>query len=226
MRQRRAITEPEIQFVKDNDDKMSVRNLCEALGRNKGTIDKLRRKLGLRKDWHTPWTNDEYLTLEKNHRLSNKELGEKLGRTASSVSGIRMHRGLRMTRTCVTCGNDFISKYSPAKLCEKCMPGTNAKSDNPLVRYGYYKEGAKSRGLPFDLSEAQFYTFWQKPCTYCGDGIETIGLDRIVPTLGYSLENVTPCCSRCNEMKMSDTTEDWFAHMEKIIQFKENNHGC
>jgi len=46
-------------------------------------------------------------------------------------------------------------------------------------KYISYSNGAKQRGYDFSLTSEEFEVFWQKPCYYCGEDIETIGLDRI-----------------------------------------------
>ncbi len=84
-------------------------------------------------------------------------------------------------------------------------------------RYSQYKRSAKKRGLPFELTEEQFASLWQKNCSYCGDPIETIGLDRINNTKGYVLDNVVPCCDTCNRMKLDLTQDNWLNHMRKIL---------
>src|SRR3990172_1274719 len=75
-----------------------------------------------------------------------------------------------------------------------------------MGRYGSYKKSAKSRGLEFDLTIEQFKGFWKAHCHYCGDRIETIGLDRRDSKIGYILGNIVPCCWTCNKAKsaMSD----------------------
>jgi len=174
----------------------------------------------------TPWTEDELQVLKANNHLSNKELANLFPeRTYSSVAGARKTYGLRMVRTCVMCEDTFISQYSSTKLCTSCNPSGKQDKNSPLVRYGYYKDGATARGLPFELSGPEFWLLWQKPCTYCGSDIETVGIDRIDAAKGYTSDNVTSCCSRCNEMKMADTLDDWLSHMKKVLEHMENNNG-
>jgi len=94
-------------------------------------------------------------------------------------------------------------------------------------KYNTYKDAAKKRGLDFVLTEDQFATFWQQPCHYCGDSIDTIGLDRIYNNLGYSLDNVVSCCTFCNRMKLNHTQEEFFDHVDRIynnlVRKHENN---
>jgi hypothetical protein len=222
----RHITKEEESFIIANDSNMSVRELCEVLRRSKGTIDKTRKRLGLRKDFHTPWSQEELDVLHSNPTLSTSELAKLFpDRTLSSVVSARKYNGLRMVRSCFMCEQSFTAKESNTKVCGNCNPSGKRDNKNPIVRYAHYKEGADARRLSFELTGPEFWSFWQKPCTYCGSDIETIGLDRIDPSKGYIMENVTPCCSRCNEMKMADDTVTWVSHMKKILQHMEKNNG-
>lgn len=215
----RRLTQEEEDFIVANDSSMSIRQLCKALNRNKGTIDKTRRRLGLRKDFHTPWSKEELDLIEKNPTLSGEELQKLMpNRTVSSITSARWQRGWKMTRICFMCEQPFTHKKSNTKVCDKCNPSGQRDNKNPMVRYAHYKEGAEIRELSFELSGLEFWSFWQKPCTYCGSEIETIGLDRINSSKGYNIKNVTPCCSRCNEMKMGDNIENWVSHMRKILK--------
>jgi hypothetical protein len=211
------LTEQEIQFVKDNDALMTINQMALTMGRSKGTLDKLRRKLGLRKDICKPWAEEEVIFVRDHPRLSGQEIGERLGRTASAISSYRKYNGLRMTRTCVMCENDFVSHHSATKICKVCWPLESRTTQSPMLRYAYYQENAARRDIEFNISHQEFYVHWQKPCSYCGAEIETIGLDRIDSAQGYSPENITPCCSRCNEMKMAETKDGWIAQMKKIL---------
>lgn len=77
----------------------------------------------------------------------------------------------------------------------------HAHKKDPKKRFSKYKYGAKLRDLNFSLTKEEFMTFWQVPCFYCGDSIETIGLDRMDSSKGYTLDNVVSCCFPCNEFK-------------------------
>jgi len=224
--ERRKVTAEEEAFIVANDSNMTVRELCEVLNRSKGTIDKTRKRLGLRKDFHTPWTQEELDLIESNPTLSGAELQKLMPtRTVSSIESTRWRHGWEMERSCFMCEQAFTAKESNTKVCGDCNPSGERDNKNPIIRYAYYKEGADARELSFELTGPEFWSFWQKPCTYCGSDIETIGLDRINPSEGYTINNVTPCCFRCNEMKMADDTATWVSHMKKILQHMEKNNG-
>lgn len=73
------------------------------------------------------------------------------------------------------------------------------------------------RGIEFKLDFDYFMQFWQKPCTYCGDEMPYIGLDRIDSELGYIEGNICSCCGTCNKMKQRMTVEDFLSRCKKII---------
>jgi hypothetical protein len=95
-----------------------------------------------------------------------------------------------------------------------------------------YKDG--------DIDFDSFYALSQLPCYYCEsppsrtrnratagrgkaserqikEGNFTYnGLDRIDSTKGHTLDNVVPCCWRCNIAKRDMTQEEFFAHIERM----------
>jgi len=87
----------------------------------------------------------------------------------------------------------------------------------PKGIYGNYKTNARVRFILWDLTPTQFAEFWRKPCFYCGDSIATIGLDRIDNEEGYNIENVVPCCTKCNKMKSTMNGDDFIEQCRKII---------
>lgn len=94
-----------------------------------------------------------------------------------------------------------------------------ANSKNLSGRFNAYKASAKVRGITFRLTKGYFETNWQRPCSYCGAEILTIGLDRKDNDEGYLVSNVVSCCEVCNRMKLAMTTEDWYNQMAKILAF-------
>jgi hypothetical protein len=86
-------------------------------------------------------------------------------------------------------------------------------------RYMSYVRGAKARNITWSLSQEEFLTLWNQPCSYCNQEISTIGLDRIDNSKGYELCNLCTCCSLCNQMKSSLSVEDFLHHIEKIYNY-------
>jgi hypothetical protein len=92
--------------------------------------------------------------------------------------------------------------------------------ENNAERFAYRRnrDGAKQRGIPFDLSFDQFMLFWQKDCEYCGVNIKTIGLDRVDNDTGYTMENIIPCCGVCNRMKSNRSALAFIKQCENIAR--------
>lgn len=119
-----------------------------------------------------------------------------------------------LCRTCDNSRNQRRSKLRNGKGLEKVK--TYRKSLKG--RFQAYKQGAKARGLPFELTHENFKELWKNPCSYCGSEIETIGLDRIDSSLGYTRENIIPCCVVCNRAKHAMTTKQFLDHIKKIFE--------
>lgn len=105
--------------------------------------------------------------------------------------------------------------------CGECKHCQNTAKEN---RYNLYKKSAKVRGLEFKIDKESFYTLTEQPCIYCGELNEYNGLDRIDSSIEYTIENVAPCCSICNKMKLDHSKEFFFEHIKKIIKYQEDNN--
>lgn len=88
----------------------------------------------------------------------------------------------------------------------------------PRFRFSTYKRRAKKAGIEFDLTYDEFMAHWQAPCHYCGSDIETIGLDRVDSSQGYTAANVVPCCHPCNWMKGDGSTEDFISRCVRVAE--------
>ena len=68
---------------------------------------------------------------------------------------------------------------------------------------GRFRQGiatAKAKGLSWTLALEQFVQLSSQLCHYCKQPTTSTGvaLDRIDNDKGYSIDNVLPCCTRCN----------------------------
>lgn len=95
-----------------------------------------------------------------------------------------------------------------------------------------YRQGARKRGLEFNLTRDEFYNLTQQNCYYCGRPpsqkraarVKTKlapftynGVDRVNSDVGYELHNCVPCCKRCNRMKVDIPQLEFYAHIKQII---------
>lgn len=99
--------------------------------------------------------------------------------------------------------------------------------------YTHYKCKAKRFGQAFNLKPDEFATLTKMNCHYCGDspnqvynfkgsrGVVPItclwnGVDRVDNTRGYELDNVVPCCKRCNAAKNTMSLDEFRLLIGKI----------
>ena len=92
---------------------------------------------------------------------------------------------------------------------EKIKARSKDYSGTPEGRLSAYRGSAKQRNIPFLLAEEEFESFWRAPCSYCGDEIKTIGLDRVDSDGPYRIDNVRPCCWPCNSNKGTRSLKEW-----------------
>jgi len=89
----------------------------------------------------------------------------------------------------------------------------------PKAKYYEYRLSASRRGYKWNLTFEEFMTFWQKPCSYCGNKIKTIGIDRVNNKRGYFLKNVVSCCHLCNYIKNDLSKGEFIAHCKKVVNY-------
>jgi hypothetical protein len=112
-------------------------------------------------------------------------------------------------------------------------------------RFHSYKSGAKKRGFNWELSYEEFGKISRLNCAYCGSEpiianyfenapslqkespkrdwskytIKFNGIDRIDSSAGYTYNNCTPCCCKCNRAKSDMTVEEFKNHIKKIYKW-------
>lgn len=150
-------------------------------------------------------------------------------------------RGVRLL--CEICGNEFVttiyallgSNRSRGCGCGKKKPKfaiPNRATRNAAL--GSYKRSAEKRGFSWELTGEDFDRMTSQECHYCGappgavwkagvkytsgDFIYT-GLDRKDSALGYTLENVVPCCKTCNYAKRSMSYDDFMQWIARLIAY-------
>jgi len=98
-----------------------------------------------------------------------------------------------------------------------------------------YKAGASKRGLDFELTFEEFVSIMEQDCHYCGASPEVReyelqymqktqkpwahnGVDRVDSNKGYTIDNVVPCCPKCNYAKHEMTEEEFKIWIERIYK--------
>lgn len=86
-------------------------------------------------------------------------------------------------------------------------------------KFQAYFSRALNRNRGFTLTPREFEQFFNRDCVYCGSH-DTITIDRIDNTIGYTLENSQPCCNICNSMKYVNTEFNFLEQINKIYEYK------
>ncbi len=147
---------------------------------------------------------------------------------------------------CFTCKEDkpveefCKDKSSKTGISQRCRSCFSEKAKNwyqrnkkrqhdlarqPRQRFLFGKKNATQRNLTWNIEETSFYELIKQPCDYCQQPptLETTGvwLDRLDNTKGYELDNVVPCCGRCNTSKSNNfTPEEWKVMVKAYLQYK------
>ena len=134
----------------------------------------------------------------------------------------------------VSCGcqqhNSTEWKSRGAKTMPWRLPPGEAAKNN--VEHSY-KRCAKKRNLEYSLTRNQFETLVLGTCFYCGRLKQNIkrgqgktsgdsaynGIDRVNPILGYTPDNCVSCCWKCNNMKGTLESAEFFDHITSILKY-------
>ena len=155
--------------------------------------------------------------LEQNRKNDNARYNAR-----KQLHDVIQHVSSSGMQICCLCGKDypsFITQHGkPSMICQSCNENQvhqdakradrlrNYKQENMRNHSRHFREyfrNAMKRNLPFLLTLEEFQAFVIQPCHYCGAHVqnESIGIDRIDSTLGYTTNNCVPCCEICNTMK-------------------------
>ena len=97
-----------------------------------------------------------------------------------------------------------------------------------------YRKSARKRGLVWELTDEDFERLTALDCFYCGQPPSAVqkpnrstyeggdfvhnGLDRMDSKLGYTPENVLPCCTTCNYAKSDMPFDDFMAWIARLTE--------
>ena len=115
-------------------------------------------------------------------------------------------------------GRDKRFKNLKRKECKKCRT-LERKLYPKWYRWRDFKTACKKNGKELGITEEEFLSFWQAPCTYCGEPTPTSNLDRIDNSRGYFIDNIVPCCIICNKAKGLLSADEFLSHCMTILRF-------
>jgi hypothetical protein len=148
------------------------------------------------------------------------------------------YKGGKKEGKCVKCGTSFFSYPSIAvkrsycskkcsfsdetrnrKIVEKRKSTGSYYKDEEMkkaaVKFDSYKASSKRKKRVFEFDKDTFIKKVTEKCFYCGDS-PSYGLDRKDPFIGYTEENVVPCCMRCNFAKHTMMVDEFKDHIIKV----------
>lgn len=82
-----------------------------------------------------------------------------------------------------------------------------------------YENCAKYRNIPFEINSNEFELVIKNNCYLCGfspKAFNSNGIDRINNDEGYTINNISACCSECNYMKKNYSLENIYNQFLKI----------
>ena len=86
-----------------------------------------------------------------------------------------------------------------------------------------YKRNALKKGVSFELTKGDWDTLIKGDCKYCHRSPSTwFGVDRVIPSKGYILENVVSCCWDCNNDKHIVDVDMMIERNERIAKRVDN----
>jgi hypothetical protein len=194
------------------------------------------KELGVSQTSIIPWLR-KYNIQRRNSSESQLLVRRTINNCVCKICGKEFHVGPHQIKRGrgIFCSVECMYKGNSRSLKNGEHPSSRykfTKEDTVGIKNGNYKDGrtelriysiarnAHRRGYEYSLSIEDVKEYWQKPCFYCGSSMETIGLDRVDNTRGYTKDNIVSCCWDCNRIKMTMTQEGFF---EKIIQIYNYN---
>lgn len=93
--------------------------------------------------------------------------------------------------------------------------------------YNEYANRAKNKNLEWFLTKEEYNEIICKDCYICGkktDKQHKNGIDRVDNKLGYTVENIKPCCGECNYMKNDYNIDELFNKFKLI--YDNFNEKC
>lgn len=193
------------------------------------------------------WSPERALTEECNtgeNYLVNKKFGRL---TVVQFSGRVTPRGQKYWFCKCDCGKDvcvltarlvggitkscgcYRKETSLEKIYKFFYLGYGIAARNRVL--GSYKSEAKNRKIEWKLSDEDVFSLTKQKCHYCdcepskimksgkGEIYLYNGIDRVNSDLGYTTNNVVPCCEQCNVMKWDYNQENFLIKVKEIYEF-------
>jgi len=157
----------------------------------------------------------EAYNFNRKHIMLCKKCGTNL-RTKTSCSKCRSREWYQKNKT---------RRDAEIKQWKKLNPAAVRKIEKRSQVKRAYPEAvrqASNRNLSWDITEEDYRAIRSLPCHYCNSELVSPGvaLDRIDNSQGYNMDNVLPCCGRCNLMRQDIlSVEEMKAGMQSLKRY-------
>lgn len=137
---------------------------------------------------------------------------------SKSLNSFVKHRGAKdgLYGTCRECKNSYKKAWFQSKK-EKIMTSVSH-------RHGKLKERAKKSGKPGFIAQESYIKLISGNCYYCYSSLKNekgLSLDRIDANIGYTEDNVLPCCGICNiGRNVNFSVDEWKVGITAILEFR------
>ena len=168
-----------------------------------------------------------------NHDIINKKFGK-----LTVASFVNRSNNQTWLNCICACGGSIVTSRSNlvagcVSSCGCAPPGRPSPECGTVTArvFRSYQRSSFERDIHFELSIDNFSSLIYADCFYCGEapckimyyrgGKEHVlvnGVDRVDNSKGYSIENVVPCCARCNYMKHTISMSEFEARISKIYK--------
>jgi hypothetical protein len=142
---------------------------------------------------------------------------------------------------CINCGGVFtpsrLKNVTCSSKCYRKRPDikrkyydkTNAYQKKHAREYPrrYQKliHKSKHENRIFNINYENCLLLWKLGCHYCSVSLDTetgCGFDRLDNNGGYTVDNVVPCCGKCNQIKNKHLTHDeMIVAMRAVLELRK-----
>jgi len=115
-----------------------------------------------------------------------------------------LSRGHKRPRAkCKSCERAYQAAQHSGHCRPKILDRMKRYARTVLGRFNVARSVARRRNLVWSLTLDEYAELLSRPCAYCGGALNSTGagLDRKDSAVGYTTENVAPCCRVCNLVK-------------------------